>query len=312
MPVLRQGVGCGEGVEKMVFHHPAAVIAQSGDAGSYHVNLPAWNMVLRGFMAGAFIAMGCALATMCSTNVAAGAAIVKDTPALAYGMSSVGLGQLILGAVLPLGFVLTVLTGAELFTGDAMLTPLAAFTRKVSWVQVFNLWIWVYIGNLIGSIVWAYIMANGPFVSFNPDGTGVITAFGMRAIAIASLKTSYVGWMGIWSAFLKGVGCNWLVNLAVLLGLSADDLVGKFIGVWFPIMAFASSGLEHAVANMYFIPAGILTEGFDPTKALTSVNWISMWTANIIPVTFGNIVGGLLFMGIIYWVAFRNEIAALK
>jgi len=79
-------------------------------------------------------------------------------------------------------------------------------------------------------------------------------------------------------------------------------------------MAFVSSGFEHSVANMYFIPAGILTQGFitDPTKITASVNWVSMWTSNLIVVTLGNIVGGLLFVGVIYWVAFRKEIAALK
>ncbi len=120
--------------------------------------------------------------------------------------------------------------------------------------------------------------------------------------------------MGFYSAFLKGIACNWLVNLGILLGICADDLVGKFFGIWFPIMAFVSSGFEHSVANMYFIPAGIFTQGFitDPTKITASVNWVSMWTANLIPVTIGNIVGGMFFVGVIYWVAFRKEIAALK
>jgi len=294
----------------MVFHPPVAIVAKAGDAGKYKVGLPAWNMVLRGFMAGAFIAMGGALASVCSTNIAASAAAIKDVPGLAFGVSSAGFAQLILGAVFPVGLIIIVLTGAELFTGDAMLAPMAAFIHKVSWAQVINLWIWVYIGNFIGSIVWAIIMANGPFVTFDSAGTATATAFGTRAIAIAVAKTSYVGLMGAWSAFLKGIGCNWLVNLAILLGICADDLIGKFFGIWFPIMAFVSMGLEHSVANMYFIPAGIMTAGI--TNTTTTVNWVNMWTANIIPVTLGNIVGGLFFVGVIYWVAFRKEIAALK
>ncbi len=298
----------------MVFHPPVAIIAKAGDAGKYKVGLPAWNMLLRGFMAGAFIAMGGALATMCTTNVAASAAAIKDVPGLAFGASSAGFAQLILGATFPVGLIIIVLTGAELFTGDAMLAPVAAFIHKVSWMQVLNLWIWVYIGNFIGSVVWAYIMANGPFVSFDSAGVATVTAFGSRAIAIAAAKTSYVGMMGLWSAFLKAIACNWLVNLAILLGICADDLVGKFFGIWFPIMAFVSSGFEHSVANMYFIPAGIMTQGYvtDPTKIVASVNWVTMWTSNLIPVTIGNIVGGMFFVGVLYWVAFRTEIAALK
>jgi formate/nitrite transporter len=292
----------------MVFHPPVAITAKAGDAGKYKVGLPAWNMVLRGFMSGAYIAMGAALATVCSTG------IMASDPALAFGTASAGFSQLILGAVFPVGLIITVLTGAELFTGDAMLAPMAAFIHKVTWTQVLNLWLWVYIGNFIGSVVFAYIMANGPFVSFDAAGVGTLTAFGTRAIAIAKAKTAYVGLMGFWSAFLKGIACNWLVNLAILLGICADDAVGKFFGIWFPIMAFVASGFEHSVANMYFIPAGIFAQGFvtDPTKIVASVNWVTMWTANVIPVTLGNIVGGLLFVGVIYWVAFRKEIAALK
>jgi formate transporter len=292
----------------MVFHPPVAIVAKAGDAGKYKVSLPAWNMVLRGFMSGAYIGMGAALATVCSTG------ILATDAALRYGTASPGFAQLILGAVFPVGLIITVLTGAELFTGDAMLAPMAAFIHKVSWAQVINLWIWVYIGNLIGSLVLAYIMAYGPYVTFDAAGTATITAFGTRAIAIASAKVSYVGVAGMWSAFLKGIGCNWLVNLAILLGICADDLIGKFFGIWFPIMAFVSIGFEHSVANMFFIPAGILTQGFitDPTKINAGLTWVTMWTNNIIIVTIGNIVGALFFVGVIYWVAFRKEIAALK
>jgi formate/nitrite transporter len=293
----------------MVFHPPVAIVAKAGDAGKYKVGLPAWNMIVRGFMSGAYIAMGGALATVCSTGIAYSAAQIT-AGAIPGGFASAGMAQLILGAVFPVGLIITVLTGAELFTGDAMLAPMAAFIHKITWAQVLTLWVFVYIGNLIGSIFWAYLMANGPFVTWDAAGAATITAFGTRAIAIAGAKVSYVGMMGMWSAFLKGIGCNYLVNLAILLGICSDDMVGKFFGIWFPIMAFVSSGLEHSVANMYFIPAGILTAGL--TNTATTATWINMWTSNIIIVTLGNIVGGLFFVGILYWVAFRKEIAALK
>src|SRR5512136_2435391 len=293
----------------MVFHPPVAITAKAGDAGKYKVGLPAWNMVLRGFMSGAYIAMGGALATVCSTGIAYSAAQIT-AGAVPGGFASAGIAQLVLGAVFPVGLIITVLTGAELFTGDAMLAPMAAFIHKISWAQVLTLWVFVYIGNLIGSLFWAYLMANGPFVTWDAAGAATITAFGTRAIAIAGAKVSYVGMMGMWSAFLKGIGCNYLVNLAILLGICSDDMVGKFFGIWFPIMAFVSSGLEHSVANMYFIPAGIMTSML--TGTATTATWVNMWTANIIIVTLCNIVGGLFFVGILYWVAFRKEIAALK
>lgn len=290
----------------MVFHPPVAIVAKAGDAGKYKVGLPAWNMVLRGVLSGAFIAMGAALATVCSTGIQA------TDVAMRFGAASPGVSQLILGAVFPVGLIITIMTGAELFTGDAMLAPMAAFIHKVSWASVLNLWIWVYIGNLIGSIIFAYIMAYGPCASFDATGAATLTAFGTRAVAIATAKTSYVGAAALWSAFLKGIACNWLVNLAVLLGICADDAIGKIVGIWFPIFAFVASGFEHCVANMYFIPAGIFCTGIDPTKAVETLNWVSMWTNNIIVVTLGNIVGGLFFVGVLYWVAFRKEIAALK
>jgi len=293
----------------MVFHPPVAIVAKAGDAGKYKVGLPAWNMVIRGFMSGAYIAMGGALATVCSTGIAYSAAQVT-AGAIPGGFASAGMAQLVLGAVFPVGLIITVLTGAELFTGDAMLAPMAAFIHKISWAQVLTLWVFVYIGNLIGSIFWAYLMANGPFVTWDAAGAATITAFGTRAIAIAGAKVSYVGMMGMYSAFLKGIGCNYLVNLAILLGICSDDMVGKFFGIWFPIMAFVSMGLEHSIANMYFIPAGIITSML--TGVPTTANWVNMWTANVLIVTLGNIVGALFFVGILYWVAFRKEIAALK
>ncbi len=218
----------------------------------------------------------------------------------------------------PVGLIITILTGAELFTGDAMLAPVAAFIHKVSWAAVLNLWVWVYIGNLIGSLVWAYIMAYGPYTSVSATGTITASAFGVRAVQIAIAKVSYFGVAGLWSAFLKGIGCNWLVNLAVLLGICADDLIGKFFGIWFPIMAFVSSGLEHSIANMMFIPAGLmvqpyLTEAQIATlPGIANLSWVTMWTQNIISVTIGNIVGGMVFVGLLYWIAFRKEIQALK
>jgi formate/nitrite transporter len=298
----------------MAFHPPVAIVAKSGDAGKYKTGLPAWNMVLRGFMSGAYIAMGGGLATVCSTG------ILATDKAMQFGVAGSGFSQLILGAVFPVGLIITVLTGAELFTGDAMLAPMAAFIHKISWAQVLNLWVWVYVGNLIGSIVYAYIMAYGPFTTWSAAGAGTATAFGVRAVNIALAKVSYVGMAGMWSAFLKAIGCNWLVNLAILLGICADDLIGKFFGIWFPIMAFVSTGFEHSIANQYFISAGIFTSQFltaDQITAITAeklatLNWITFWTNNMIIVTIGNIVGGMVFVGIIYWVAFRKEIAALK
>ncbi len=286
----------------MVFHPPATIISKVGDAGKGKCGLPAWNMLLRGFMAGAYIAMGAALATVCVTGTAA--------------FLGAGVAKLVLGSVFPVGLIIIVLTGAELFTGDAMFAPMAAFKHKVSWAAVLNLWVWVYVGNLLGSLVFAYLMAVGPLVSIT-GSTATATAFGLTAVNIAAGKTSYIGGLALWSAFCKAICCNWLVNLSILLAVCADDAIGKIVGVWFPIMAFVASGFEHCVANMYFIPAGILTMPSltaDQIAAvgpkLANLNWVTMWTNNILIVTLGNIVGGMIFVALIYWVSFKKDIQA--
>ena len=212
-----------------------------------------------------------------------------------------GFKSLVSGAVFPVGLIAIVLTGMLLFTGDTMLIPMAAFQKKTTWKKVLYAWFWVYIGNFIGSLFWAYLMDVGPFIK--GGNAAEITVFGKSAIAIAEAKTlPYManGFAGYWSAFMKAIGCNLLVNIAILLAFSSKNMVGKFFGIWFPIMAFVASGFEHSVANMYFIPAGIMLGA--------NVTWGQFIQWNLIPVTIGNIVGGLIFIGAVYYYSFKNEL----
>ncbi len=264
---------------------PSEIVQLAINAGTYKANLSLGNFMVRGFMAGLFIAVGGALATVCATGIA--------TP---------GLKQLVLGSVFPVGLIAIVLTGMSLFTGDTMLLPISAMHKKINWNKVFIGWFWVYIGNFVGSIFWAYLMSVGPFVK---GGSAELTAFGSTAVAIAEAKTlPYManGASGMWSAFMKAIACNLLVNTAILLALSSKNMVGKFFGIWFPIMAFVASGFEHSVANMYFIPAGIFSGA--------AVSWGQFFVWNLIPVTIGNIVGGFFFIGVVYYYCFKNELAA--
>jgi formate/nitrite transporter len=267
-------------------NRPVEICTLAGDAGKYKGNLSVDNLLVRAFMAGLFIAVGAALATVCGT-----------------GITVPGLKSLVAGSVFPVGLIAIVITGMSLFTGDTMLIPMAVFQKKTTWGKVINAWIWVYIGNFIGSVFWAYLMYIGPF---SKGGGAEVTVFGQNAIAIAEAKTlPYIaaGGIGLWSAFMKGIACNLLVNTAILLAFSSKNMIGKFFGIWFPIMAFVSSGFEHSVANMYFIPAGIM--------AGAKVTWGQFLYWNLLPVTIGNIVGGFFFIGAIYYYAFRKEIAAL-
>ena len=269
---------------------PVEIVQLAGDAGKYKADLGVPNFLVRGFMAGVFIAVGAALATVCSTGL-------ENT-------MGPGFKAMIAGAVFPVGLIAIVLTGMSLFTGDNMLIPMAVFQKKTTWQKVFAAWFWVYLGNFIGSLFWAYLMAVGPF---SEGGTPELTVFGQAAVGIAQAKTlPYIaaGAAGLWSAFLKGIACNILVNVAILLGLSAKNMSGKFLGIWFPIMAFVACGFEHSVANMYFIPAGIMLGA--------NVTWAQFIEWNLIPVTLGNIVGGTVFVAAAYFYCFKQELSEIS
>ncbi|HOX15446.1 MAG TPA: formate/nitrite transporter family protein [Smithellaceae bacterium] len=290
----------------MAFNPPAKMVALVGNAGVGKAKLSIFNLLLRGFMAGAYIAIGAALCTVCSTGAA---------PILGAGVA-----KLIGGAVFPVGLIAIVLTGMELFTGDCMIVPVAAMMKKVTWGAVMRNWVWVYIGNLVGSLAYAYVMVIGPFVDGTANGM-VVNAFGMTAINISVgkiLTYKAVGTAGLWSCFIKAIGCNFLVNIAILLAITADDIIGKFFGIWFPIMAFVATGFEHCVANMYFLPAGKFLTDWYPSVIEKSANallisngglsWGDIWIWNLIPATIGNIFGGFLFIGVTYFLMFRNDL----
>ncbi len=290
----------------MAFNAPPKMVGLVGNAGVYKSKLSIFQFLIRGFMAGAYIAIGGALATVCSTGVAT--------------HLGPGIAKMIGGAVFPVGLIAIVLTGMELFTGDCMLVPMAAMMKRCTWGAVWKNWLWVYIGNIIGSFFYAYLMAVGPLVDGTAGGTMVVNAFGTTAINIAVAKIltyKAVGAAGLWSCFMKAIGCNFLVNIAILLAITADDVVGKFFGIWFPIMAFVATGFEHCVANMYFLPTGkFLTDWYPETitkiggllQANNGLSWGDVWVWNIIPVTIGNIVGGFLFIGVAYFMMFRKEV----
>lgn len=252
-------------------------------------------------MAGAYIAMGTAV----MVSVMAGTELTLGS----------GFSRLIGGMVFPLGVILTVLCGAELFTGDAMLAPMAAWRYNTGYLEVFRLWLVVWLGNLIGSIFFASLMSFGPLVSVDQSGSIAVTTTGLSTIALATERCGYLGFATVVSTFWKAVACGWLLNLAVLLAICADDALGKILGIWFPVMGMSAGGLEHAVTNMYLIPAGLLTATrLSPLEVsrigpdISNLGFIEMWTNNLIPVTIGNLLGGLICTGFLMWIAFRQEI----
>jgi len=254
----------------MAFKSPKETVAVVENIGVGKAALSKGQLLVLGFLAGAFIAFGGLLAIVVGGGVP--------------GIKAVnpGLQKFIFGAVFPVGLVLVVIAGAELFTGNTACCIPAALSKKIRWNSCARNWCLSYIGNFAGSLFVAF------FLSYL---TGLLlkSPWLETTMGIAEGKVS----QGFWMLFFKGVGCNWLVCLAVWLAVSADDITGKILGVWFPIMAFVALGFEHSIANMFFVPLGIFY-GAD-------VTWGRFFIVNLIPVTLGNIVGGAFFVGTTYW-----------
>ena len=244
----------------------AMLSGMEGKAG-----LPLLKMFLLAVCAGAFIAFGAQAA-----NVAA------------HNITQVGLQRLVMGCVFPVGLMMVVLLGAELFTGNCMMVAALADGR-ISVGKLLRNWGVVYLGNLAGALVIVGLVNASGQLGYSDCGLAVLT------IKIAATKCS----LGFPAAFCGGILCNVLVCIAVLLAMASKDVVGKIAGIWFPIMAFVLSGFEHSVANMYYIPAGLLALA-NPTYAAaaqaagvaTEAVSVLGLLGNLLPVTLGNIVGG--------------------
>jgi len=187
--------------------------------------------------------------------------------------------NLIGAAVFPLGLQLVLLAGGELLTGNMMAVPLAWVSGKISTRQVASNLLLITISNFLGALFVAFFFSHLAGLSAN-------TAYMDRLVDMAGDKIDAT----FLQAFLSGIGCNWLVALAVWLSYGSDSMSGKFIGIWFPTMAFVAIGFQHVVANMFLIPAAIF-EGY--------YTWGDYWT-NFIPVWLGNLVGGSLFVACAY------------
>lgn len=235
------------------------------------------HTILLGFLAGAYIAFGGLLAEITNAGM------------IAAGFP-VGLSKFAFGAVFPVGLMLVVIAGSELFTGNVMYMTMGILHGKASWGGLARNWIVSWIFNFVGALFVAYVLAYlGGVILADP----AITA---GAIKVATGKVN-LSWD---VAFIRAIGCNWLVCLAVYLAFASDDIIGKILGIWFPIMAFVTIGFEHSVANMFFIPLGMFLGG-------EGITWGTMLWNNIIPVTLGNIVGGAIFVACIYWFVYLRD-----
>ena len=214
----------------------------------------------------------------------------------------VGLTKLIGGVTFSLGLILVVIAGADLFTGDTLMV-MACFSRKIKVRQMLRSWASVLLGNLIGAL--AIVM----LVYYSGHWANGSTAVGVKALAIANAKVN----LTFVQALCSGMLCNILVCLALWLCFSCRSVTDKILAILFPITAFVAMGFEHSIANMYFIPAGLLLKGNPEIVSLLNGVDLSNLTVygflvrNLVPVVIGNMVGGAIFVGTVYWILYLRK-----
>jgi formate transporter len=244
------------------------------------------KLFLLAILAGMFIAIG----GVFSTSVTAG---TKD-------IIPFGIIRLIAGFSFSAALMMVIIAGAELFTGN-MLMVMAYFEKKATIAGIFRNWLIVYLGNFIGSILMAGLIFLGKQFTMGSGSVGLIM------LSTAEAKTAY----GFWQALVLGILCNFLVCIAVWMASAGKTNTDKILAIIPPISAFVAAGFEHSVANMYYIPVGLLVKGFAGDSFFSLIHktpadfphltWGNFLLGNLLPVTLGNIIGGALLVGVIYW-----------
>jgi formate transporter len=267
---------------------PLEMARKAEQVGVVKADMSVANTLALSVLAGAFIALGAIFAT----TVTAGGA---DLP--------FGVLRLLGGLAFSLGLILVIVAGAELFTGNNLIV-MAWASRRVRTAQVARNWALVYLGNFAGALATAGILFVGKQYELGEGAVGV------QAVSIAASKTS----LGFVQAIALGAFCNGLVCLAVWLCYSARTTADKILSIVPPIAAFVAAGFEHSVANMFFIPMGLLVKGDEAfvsdqegLPTLTDLTWERFVTANLVPVTIGNVVGGAVMVGAIYWFVYLRR-----
>ncbi len=268
---------------------PKEIAEQVIENSKVKARMPTMQMVILGILAGAYIAFGAELCTI----------VTHDIPQ----HMGLGIAKFMGGSVFSVGLMLVVLGGGELFTGNCLMFT-GVLARKISMAGMMRNWIIVYLANFIGSLALVGIIYYSGQWKLGNCGVGA------AALSTACLKTG----LSFSEAFWRGVGANWLVCLGVWLGIAGRDSISKIFGIYFPVMAFVASGFEHSVANMYFIPLGLLLKTQPAVVAAGNLSakigvltWHNFLIGNLVPATLGNIVGGSLFVGGAYYLAYQRR-----
>src|SRR5579884_3435029 len=261
----------------MDYVNPAEIVSEAVKLAKKKAGLSIRDMLIRGILAGAFLGYATSLVMV---------------------ILSQGLPAIVGAAFFPVGFVILVLLGLELATGNFALLPAGLMAGEVSFGRLARNWTWVYIGNLAGSLLYAILF----YVAITNAGTSNGGAIGDQLRQLAEKKTlGYLalgsrGWM---LAAVKAILCNWMVTLGAVLALASRSTLGKIVAMWLPIMTFFAHGYEHSIVNMFVVPAGMLFGA-----PVSVANW---WLWNQIPVTVGNICSGALFTGLALYATYAAK-----
>ncbi len=273
-------------------HSPPAVAQKAESVGVTKGELNTLSTILLGILAGVFIGLGAMLCTVVTTNTGLG----------------FGINKLLGGLVFCLGLVLVVVAGAELFTGNCLIV-MSWISGRTSFVRLLRNWGLVYFANLLGGLSLVGLVYYTYQWTFSGYGVGA------NALLIANSKVN----LSFGSALVRGILCNALVCLAIWLCFGARTVVDKIMAIIFPITAFVAAGFEHSIANMYFIPIGILMSGQPAVleaagataDGVANLTWAG-FVGNLIPVTIGNIIGGSILIGAVYWTTYLRRERAVE
>ena len=266
----------------MDYVSPPEIVSEAIVLARRKAGLSIINLIVRGMLAGAFLGYATSLA----------AVIVSQ-----------GLPPIVAAILFPVGFVMLTLLGLELATGNFALLPAGLIARDVTWGKLLRNWLWVYVGNLAGSVLYALLF----YVAITNFGTSNGGALADQLRQLAQRKTlayAALGASGWATAVVKGILCNWMVTLGAVLALASRSTIGKVVAMWLPIMTFFAHGYEHSIVNMYVIPAGMML------GAPVSLGKWLFW--NQLPVTLGNIVSGVLFTGLALYLTYAKKSPAAE
>ena len=280
---------------------PPDMARKAETVGVNKTNAKTYFLFTLAVLAGAFIAVGAMFATVAFSGgmtVTTAEGAKAFTTGLPYGVT-----RLLGGLAFSLGLIMVIIGGAELFTGNILIV-MAWASRKVSTLALLRNWLVVYLGNFTGALLSAGLV----FLSGHTlNGGGAV---GLTALTIANGKAE----LAFLPAVASGILCNGLVCMAVWLTYSARSTADKVLAIVFPITAFVAAGFEHSVANMYFLPMGLLIKGFagpgfweligKNAADYANLTWGAFLLNNLLPVTIGNIIGGGVLVGAAYWVAY--------